>query len=145
MLTVNRLGWPKCNQSFISGGRSSVDVMKGNVSHNAISFQVRWRNQRTAERYKKAPLVAQSPDQIYNSRPECRREFSKKHIRWLAQVTVMTYGEKSQHPFTKALMKWAPSFVTECNKDLPESYPHPRAIQAMKSRLDSVTSGLIIK
>ena len=48
-------------------GRSSVEVMLGNISHSSISFQAKWQNHKTAERYKKAPLVAQSSQQIAES------------------------------------------------------------------------------
>ena len=122
-----------------------MDVMSGNLSHDDISYQASWRNQKTAEQYKKAPLVAQSPKQIEESRPECKQIYSKKHLKWLTQVVVMTQGEKNSHPFTKALSRWAPDFVSECKEDIPETYPHPRAIQAMKIRYDSVKSNAIIE
>ena len=126
-------------------GRSLVEVMLGNISHSSISFQARWQNHKTAERYKKAPLVAQSPQQIVELRPQYRQEYSHKHLKWLTQVIVMTYGKREDHPFMAALKRWTPDYVTHYFEDIPETFPHPRAIQAMKAKKDSVQSGLVLQ
>ena len=57
----------------------------------------------------------------------------------------MTHGEWENHPFTAALRRWAPDFVNNCSDDIPDTYPHPRAIQAIKARQDSVQSRVILE
>ena len=57
----------------------------------------------------------------------------------------MTYGKRGDHPFTAALKRWAPDYVTQYFDDIPETFPHPRAIQAMKAKNDSVQSGLVLQ
>ena len=56
-LLLTDWGGLKVTSHSFRAGCSSVEFMLGNISHSSISFQVHWRNQQTAERYKKAPLV----------------------------------------------------------------------------------------
>ena len=93
----------------------------------------------------KAPLVAQTPQQIAESRPQCRQQYSHKHLKWLTQVIVMTYGKKEDHQFTAALNRWALKYIKQNPDDIPESFPHSWAIQAIKMRADSVQSGLVLQ
>ena len=57
----------------------------------------------------------------------------------------MSYGKRGDHPFTAALKRWAPDYVAQCFDDIPETFPHPRAIQSMKAKNDSVQSGLVLQ
>ena len=144
-LLLTDWGGLKVTSHSFRAGRSFVEIMLGNVSHSSISFQARWQSHKTAECYKKAPLVAQNPQQIAESCPECIQVYSTKHLKWLTQVVVMTYGKKEDYPFMAALQRWAPEFVAHYFHDIPDIFPHPRAIQAMAARRESVRSGLVVQ
>ena len=144
-LLLTDWGGLKVTSHSFHAGRSSVKIMLGNVLHSSISFQARWQSHKTAECYKKAPLVAQNPQQIAESHPDCIQVYSTTHLKWLTQVVVMTYGKKEDHPFMAALQRWAPEFVAHYFHDIPDTFPYPCAIQAMAARRESVRLGLVVQ